>query len=698
MTDKPKNKKRILFISLLIVVFACLIGAVGGTIAYYTNSTTSSNNRIEAGNLKIDLEVIREDGTYKSVRTFTEPVFDRDDFLPGTAQVANVRISNKGSLALEYELQVHTEGLLDKIMYNEPLASDMIEVYFAREELMLPTTSKVNQAINENKLTKIGTLTQLLLSQTILRDYLLAKPTDGSVDESVTYATIVLRMRADAGNTYQDVLVNKFDVKLLATQYPSEEDAFGKDYDIITQSGIVFDDGKEHFVDASVTLNEHSPTPVAVTVLNENTVVNIYDGYYDADVQKHAIYVDNGATVNIFGGTFFIGDLNHATRSLPQNLVYIGSGGGTVNVYGGMLATRSNNNRLLNKENELGKITVYGGSFLNWNPGDNDSNGEHTNYMYTSTSLLTSEKGANTVYSVNIVNNAFERPDENTYEIVGDLEIMNVPLFNEPNAISEPTVFNGNGHTVNLVVFPGNKFEQLEEGLKPNEHNLIPAMSTVFASTNGAKITVNDITFTGTATNISAGSYRYKNGIHNTEFNNVHVTNLQATNQSGILNVALVSYGTFVFNNGSVTGTTRSPLENNNLPVYDFATANYGITTFNNVTIGSAYGWEHCRLELNNTTIDTLHAKSMIYSSKKYGVYVNEGSRINNYVATHAYAYVKIGKGGYVGTLDLSIKNTKSDAKKIIVEEGGSFGKIIYTKNGVTYTFTDINDWYNFFS
>jgi hypothetical protein len=88
----------------------------------------------------------------------------------------------------------------------------------------------------------------------------------------------------------------------------------------------------------------------------------------------------------------------------------------------------------------------------------------------------------------------------------------------------------------------------------------------------------------------------------------------------------------------------------------------------------------------------------MIYSSKKYGVYVNEGSRINNYVATHAYAYVKIGKGGYVGTLDLSIKKTKKDAEKIIVEEGGSFGKIIYTKNGVTYTFTDINDWYNFFS
>ena len=62
-----KNTKRALLASVLSVVLCCAM-LVGSTFAWFTDSVTNTGNRIQAGNLEIDLLMDKEEnGTYTSI-------------------------------------------------------------------------------------------------------------------------------------------------------------------------------------------------------------------------------------------------------------------------------------------------------------------------------------------------------------------------------------------------------------------------------------------------------------------------------------------------------------------------------------------------------------------------------------------------------------------------------------------------------
>ena len=85
----------------------------------------------------------------------------------------------------------------------------------------------------------------------------------------------------------------------------------------------------------------------------------------------------------------------------------------------------------------------------------------------------------------------------------------------------------------------------------------------MFSSKNGAKVTVNNITFTGTIHSIMLGNYEdSSSNWFNTEFNNVNIINTKVVSLAGNIAPAAVVYGKATLNNVNIYGTTRSELEN----------------------------------------------------------------------------------------------------------------------------------------
>lgn len=223
---KRKNATRNALFTSIISLLLCVSMLVGTTFAWFTDEVTSANNKIAAGTLEIDLQVKGADGTYTSIKEKSEPIFNYGLWEPGYTEVANVKVVNDGSLALQYALQIVTEGLIDELLDNKIMLSDVIDVYYAAEEVILKDRAAFNAAVADGSLKPKGTLTDIIFGGTVLKDSLLAGKSD--------YATIVLHMQETAGNEYQNLSVGtKFDMKLFATQYTYEDDSFDNQYDKI---------------------------------------------------------------------------------------------------------------------------------------------------------------------------------------------------------------------------------------------------------------------------------------------------------------------------------------------------------------------------------------------------------------------------------------------------------------------------------
>lgn len=115
------------------------------------------------------------------------------------------------------------------------------------------------------------------------------------------------------------------------------------------------------------------------------------DGEVIASEAEYSMAVwSNGGKVTIKGGKFY----NNGNNS---DLIYA-SNGGTVEIYGGEFHANENKgaagtkNRfpalnIKDKDRETTKIVVYGGKFFGFNPADNVSEGDNTNFVadgYTS--------------------------------------------------------------------------------------------------------------------------------------------------------------------------------------------------------------------------------------------------------------------------------------------------------------------------
>lgn len=240
----------------------------------------------------------------------------------------------------------------------------------------------------------------------------------------------------------------------------------------------------------------------------------------------------------------------------------------------------------------------------------------------------------------------------NTYSLVADVTLTDAPLYSNTTA-TEPVTINGNGNTVTGVVTSVDEFTW--------EGGTIPAMSTIFSSEKGAKVTVNDLTYTGTMSAIMLGHYQnasYNN--YNTELNNVNVIDAKVVSFSGGISPAVCVYGTAALNNCTMTGTKLSALDTDPMwPAYDVAAVNYTDLTVNDSKIGSLYMWNQAKVTVaDGSEVGTIIVRGNM-NATNYGLVIESGAKVDvidlSAITNATRVNITVKDGATVGEINLPV-------------------------------------------
>ena len=104
-----KNTKRAL-LSSVISLLLCVAMLIGATFAWFTDSVTTGQNKIVAGNLDVELEYSTDGANWNTVYENTNLFKPADQTLwePGHTEYVYLRVRNAGSLALRKNTSTKT--------------------------------------------------------------------------------------------------------------------------------------------------------------------------------------------------------------------------------------------------------------------------------------------------------------------------------------------------------------------------------------------------------------------------------------------------------------------------------------------------------------------------------------------------------------------------------------------------------------
>ena len=189
-----KSTKRALLTSVLALLM-CVTMLIGTTFAWFTDTASTAVNKIQAGNLKVDLEMQKPDGSWVSAKGQTlefkkapnAPADEKVLWEPGcTYELPKLRVINNGNLALKYTIEITG----------------------------INGDAKLNDAID-------WTIDGITLDNTF---------TSLAVGANKEF-TIKGHMQETAGNEYQGLTIDGIGITVFATQDTVENDSFGKTYD-----------------------------------------------------------------------------------------------------------------------------------------------------------------------------------------------------------------------------------------------------------------------------------------------------------------------------------------------------------------------------------------------------------------------------------------------------------------------------------
>ena len=101
-----KSTKRALLTSVLALLM-CVAMLIGTTFAWFTDTASTAVNKIQAGNLDVQLEYSKDFTEWKKVNDTTKVFEDSKLWEPGRTEVVYLRVKNAGTLALKYTLGIY---------------------------------------------------------------------------------------------------------------------------------------------------------------------------------------------------------------------------------------------------------------------------------------------------------------------------------------------------------------------------------------------------------------------------------------------------------------------------------------------------------------------------------------------------------------------------------------------------------------
>ena len=398
---KNFSSKKALFLSVISMVI-CVSMLIGSTFAWFTDSATANVNTIQAGNL--DVELVGKDGktlteALKWVKSAEAPEGEKVLWEPGCKyNLEPFAIKNSGNLALKYKVVISgltgDATLLEAIDFTVSVDGDAL---VAKDGESTATTAA---SLNNFE----GTLE--------------AGKTTGLI-------TITGKMKETAGNKYKGLSLENISITVYASQLNYESDSTGKDYDKdATYYPVIDEAGLKDALKAGGNVSvEANLAPAAAIVADKNatlnmngkTIANITDIW---DVEPNSwslVSVREGATLTIDGnGTFkakendcFAVDVqDDGCKVVIKSGTFIGNihavyvYTGEAVIEGGFFSVQQKfsdaakadefvlNCYDANRANGTAKITVKGGTFVNFNPADCQAEGAHTNFVAEGYSVI----------------------------------------------------------------------------------------------------------------------------------------------------------------------------------------------------------------------------------------------------------------------------------------------------------------------
>ena len=295
---KTNSKKALLSSAFALVLSVAML--IGTTFAWFTDTASTGVNKIQAGNLNIELQMKNNNGEWVNAEGKTLPFLVKGEipaegtqilWEPGcTYYVPEIRVLNKGNLAVKFEYIPQALGVTGKLA----------EVL----ELVLPETD-VN------------------LEPEIL------KPGEASPAWSFGY-----HMLESAGNEYQNATATGMCVTVVATQATYEKDSIDDQYDKDAEYPIVAMDTLQELIN-------NAAEPVSVT-LGGNIAGSL------------TVPQDKDVTLDLNGFTLTGGD-SHAILNRGTLCIKDSSGNGKI------VASKANTSALRNGDGAV--CVIEGGTF-----------------------------------------------------------------------------------------------------------------------------------------------------------------------------------------------------------------------------------------------------------------------------------------------------------------------------------------------
>lgn len=336
MTNSKSTKRAL--VSSALAILMCVAMLIGTTFAWFTDTASTGVNKIQAGNLDIELQMKDNDGKWVNAEGKILPFLvegkipaDGTQILwePGcTYYVPEVRVLNKGNLAVKFEYIPEALGVTGKL-------AEVLELVFKT-----PVDANGEEVNIEPEI---------------------LKPGEASPEWSFGY-----HMLESAGNEYQNATATGMCLTVVATQATYEKDSIDDQYDKDAEYPILVTTGDE--LQAIVS----NATAHVNIVLTNSITTNNFVIPEDKDVTLDL----NGRTVTN-AGSHTILNKGHLTLtdssadksgqiiSLKGNTAALRNGDNAVCVVeGGTISRDGANGNTWHVVENFGKMTFNGGKVV----------------------------------------------------------------------------------------------------------------------------------------------------------------------------------------------------------------------------------------------------------------------------------------------------------------------------------------------
>ncbi len=374
MAKVNSDKKALL--SSLFALIVCVAMFIGTTFAWFTDTASTAVNKIQAGNLDVQLYYSKDFAEWKKADDTTKVFEDSTLWEPGRTEVVYLRVKNAGTLALKYTLGLYN-------LY-ESRGKNVAGDYYYLSNFVKLGAVEATEAYAD-RAAAINAVDAEAKTLNDIRDKGVAGETLESNDTK-TYA-MVLYMPTEVGNEanpknadpYWAAKVS-FGLRVSATQAMSESDSFDNTYDkdAATILSAVSASSGTHEIIENIQANGRYGAVQAEKTAQFTINADVY-AVYNKDASgtvggAMAVQADGNSKVVINGGDF-------RQVSVPDDdpvcdLIYA-LGKAQIEINGGTFKAVTPANTLNCKDGSNAKITVKGGSFYKYDPsnptlGDNE--------------------------------------------------------------------------------------------------------------------------------------------------------------------------------------------------------------------------------------------------------------------------------------------------------------------------------------